>query len=236
MPYIRSEAVVVKRKSGSGETRTRINYDTPTDDDPELKNDSDALVENGIGKHKGEKVFPVRIHVTQVRPDKMQKTDGRVELLPNEQVTEQTRKACGIEKQWEVSEHANHSAFYVGHELGACLKFHYRKWEKCFTWTVGDKIYIYLFFHTSPYYKHFYQVRITDGGTISPDCALMGKFAGSAPPCACLEGTLGNDKLTLTDTKFKFIRINGDMENEVDLELDDERLIVSPREIRMKVE
>ena len=38
----------------------------------------------------------------------------------------------------------------------------------------------------------------------------------------------------LDDTKFEFIRINGDMEKEVSVKLDDKRLVVTPHNISMK--
>ena len=56
----------------------------------------------------------------------------------------------------------------------------------------------------------------------------------SAPPCACLKATLGKDKLHITDTEFEFIRINGDMDKEVSVKLDDKRLVVTPYKITLK--
>ena len=55
-----------------------------------------------------------------------------------------------------------------------------------------------------------------------------------APPCACLKATLGEDEKHLTDTEYEFIRINGDMEKEVCLKLDDAKLAVTPYGIEMK--
>ena len=49
-----------------------------------------------------------------------------------------------------------------------------------------------------------------------------------------LKATLGKDKLELTDTEFGFIRINGDMDKNVIVKLDDERLVVTPNEITVK--
>ena len=53
------------------------------------------------------------------------------------------------------------------------------------------------------------------------------------PVLACLQVTLGKDQVNLKDTKYKFVRINGDMESEVDLELDDPKLVVSRFGIRV---
>ena len=52
------------------------------------------------------------------------------------------------------------------------------------------------------------------------------------PPCACLRAVLGEDKDTLSDTMFTFIRINEDMNKEVRLSLKYLRLIVTPYEIK----
>ena len=46
--------------------------------------------------------------------------------------------------------------------------------------------------------------------------------------------TLGTDTVHLADTEFEFIRINGDMEKEVSIKLDDERSVVTPYTISMK--
>ena len=89
-------------------------------------------------------------------------------------------------------------------------------------------MYAYLIFSTNDLYDSYSQVRL---GGIRRNHALMSKSLIPTAPCACLEIELGEDEEKLTDTKYTFIRINGDMGEEVRLSLDDPRLVVTPFDI-----
>ena len=94
-------------------------------------------------------------------------------------------------------------------------------------------MYIYLFFSVNAVCHSFKQDRL-DNIEVNRRRALVSGSILSAPPRACLKATLGTDKLHLADTDFGFIRINGNMDQKVSAKLDDEILVVTPYEIRMK--
>ena len=123
-------------------------------------------------------------------------------------------------KMFESANHNDHNHHFTGIGLASVVKFHFSKWKSLYKWRDGEVLYIYLFFSNGDAYHTFHQVRIR-ACNISRRHALMSKSNEPAAPCACLQVTLGKDQVNLKDTKYKFIRINGDMESEVDLELDD---------------
>ena len=213
-----------------------IDFKTPTPGNPGELNNADALKAYGCGCGKANKqvVFPALGHVSQVAPNMMQLTNGEVLILGNNQLSEGTKANMReAMKMFDACNHLPHDTPFTGIGLVSLVKFHFRHWSTVYTWKEGKVLYIYLFFKNGDSYDSFDQVRIGGGG-ICRSHALMSKSIVPAAPCACLQVTLGKDQINLKDTKYKFIRINGDMESEVDLELNDSKLVVSRFGIRMK--
>ena len=174
------------------------------------------------------------MHVSRVPPDRMQKTNDEVLILGNEHLSEKTKaELSGAMKMLKASNHLDHDTPFTGIGLVSLVHFHFRHWKTVYKWKDGEVLYIYLFFKNGDAYDSFDQVRYGGGGNICRSHALMSKSIVPAAPCACLQATLGKDQVNLKDTKYKFIRINSNMESEVDLKLDDAKLVVSRFGIRM---
>ena len=133
---------------------------------------------------------------------------------------------CGIKRMWEVLQHIDHEKVYTCLHVELAIKFHFCHWS-CFKWTPREAVYVYLSFAQNDCYDSFYQVRIANG-VINKNHQLMSSSILSCPPCACLKATLGDNQDTLLDTKYEFILINGNMDKEVKLQLDDNKQVVTP--------
>ncbi|EJK70869.1 hypothetical protein THAOC_07739, partial [Thalassiosira oceanica] len=93
-----------------------IDFITPYPDDLEDKpilNDSDALTKYGITSGS-EFIYPLRVHVSQVHPKDLQRTDGDALLLPNKRIDEETKIKAGIEGMWRGSKRSDHDRVYMG--------------------------------------------------------------------------------------------------------------------------
>ncbi|EJK65341.1 hypothetical protein THAOC_13806, partial [Thalassiosira oceanica] len=205
-----------------------IDFITPYPDDLEDKptlNDSDALTKYGITSGS-EFIYPLRVHVSQVHPKDLQRTEGDALLLPNKRIDEETKIKAGIEGMWRGSKRSDHDRVFTGVDVMEGIKFHFRKHRQVFKWRAGGKVYAYLIFSTNDLYGSFSQLRLKSGW-IDRNQALMSYSLLPTAPCACLEIELGEDEEKLTDTKYTFIRIDGDMDKEVRMSLDDPGLIVT---------
>jgi len=221
------EVEIVKDKSD----RPVVNYKTPTDTNPSKVNDADVLTRRGIGK--GDDWFlPARFHANRVPPENMERTDDKLMILPNKLVSEQTRTKCDL-RMYGKGNHSLHDKWYNGVGAKNTIKFHMRHWKNCWGDDDGDEIYLYTYFSTNNIYDSSFQCRLKGGG-ISQSCALLSGSIIMGEPCAVIKATLGKDRQTLSDTTFKFIRINRDMDTVVDLPLGDDSLIVTPYEITTK--
>ena len=108
-----------------------------------------------------------------------------------------------------------------------------RHWKNC--WDVDElvELYLHVYFSTNKVYDSSFQCKLKNGN-INPACALLSGSIIMGEACAVIKATLGKDRQTLSDTTFKFIRINRDMKTVVDLPLDDDSLIVTPYEVTTK--
>ena len=217
----------------SSSDSSKIDFKTPTPDNPNELNNADALKKYGCGIFN---VYPAMMHVSRVPPDRMQKTNDEVLILGNEHLSEKTKaELSGAMKMLKASNHLDHDTPFTGIGLVSLVHFHFRHWKTVYKWKEGEVLYIYLFFKNGDAYDSFDQVRWGGRGKICRSHALMSKSIVPAAPCACLQVTLGKDQVKLKeDTKYKFIRINGNMKSEVNLELNDPKLVVSRHGIKMK--
>lgn len=208
-----------------------VHYKTPTADDPSRVDDADVLTRLGIGK--GNKwVKPARIHATHVPLEKMQLTDNKMMVVSNEMITKQTQTSCDL-RMFGKWNHSKHSKWYNGIGMKNSIKFILRHWKNC--WRDGElvELYLHVYFSTNKVYDSCFQVQ-GNNGNINPGCALLSGSIIMGEACAVIKATLGEDRRTLSDTTFKFIRINRDMKTVVDLPLDDKSLIVTPYEVTTK--
>ncbi|EJK45697.1 hypothetical protein THAOC_35676, partial [Thalassiosira oceanica] len=128
-----------------------IDFVTPFPDDPEDKptlNDSDALTKYGVTSGS-EFIYPARVHVSQVHPRDLQRTEGKALLLPNKRIDEQTKIKAGIWGMWQGSGRSDHDNVYAGVDVALGIRFHFRKWQRRFKWLAGGKVYAYLIFSTN---------------------------------------------------------------------------------------
>ena len=209
-----------------------VYYKTPTNEDPYKVNDANVLTRLGIGK--GNKwVKPARIHATHVPLEKMQLTDNKMMVVSNEMITKQTQTSCDL-RMFGKWNHSKHSKWYSGIGMKNSIKFILRHWKNC--WRDGEliELFLHVYFPTNKVYDSCFQVRGDNDGGIPPSCALLSGSIIMGEACAVIKATLGEDRRTLSDTTFKFIRINRDMNTVVDLPLNDDSLIVTPFEVTTK--
>jgi len=75
-----------------------IDLETPSPNDPTKLNDANVLAKYGCGKLGDILTFPAKVHVGQVHPNKALKKDGKVQILWNNVVSDETKKRCLISK------------------------------------------------------------------------------------------------------------------------------------------